>query len=257
MKDLLSELQLLLNKANLDYKNRVWLRHDIYGSKFNKLLEAASNYFKEINTAPIEIISSDSIYAKPKEHEAYSVLAERIKLKEVIDKITSLLEELSSYSSSVQVQPSVPINNIELVCNNFCSVVRELRRPTDHANVLEIDNEGDVLYLFKALLRLYFDSIFQDTWHDTSSEPKNILLIPEEKTALMIKRTHRTITDKEISSDFLEAINYYHESQKYHTLLYFIYDPELRISQPKHLENQLLLLNKTNLNIKVFIRPLN
>ncbi|WP_069999919.1 hypothetical protein [Cellulosilyticum sp. I15G10I2] len=255
MKDILLDLQTLINKATLDYKNRTWLRYDIYCTQFNKLLSLASHY-REINISPIEIASSQSLHNRQGSYEAYDMLAERVKLKEVVDKATSLLEKLNTFSPSVPMTAIDTISDVELVCNNFCSVVRELRRRSDHGTVLDIDTDGDILYLLKALLRLYFDAVYEDTNQSYDLNKCRSLLIPREKIALIVKKTHRSSTDKELLNDFLQAINSYSQTSDYTTLFYFIYDPELRISQPIYLENQLILLNNSPLTVKIFIRPL-
>ncbi len=256
MKDILTELQTLINKATLDYKKRVWLRYDIYCTHFNKLLAAVSN-FKDVNILPIEIISSQALHNKQAGLEAYDVLAERVKLKEVIDKASNLLEKLTPFTASAFMSATNAVDDVELVCNNFCSVVRELRRRSDNGAVLEIDTDGDIIYLLKALLRLYFDAVSEDTCQLNSQNNQMALLIHREKIALIVKKTYRSITDRELFNDFVQAIDYYSQNNTCNTLFYFIYDPELRISQPMYLENQLILLNNSTLTVKIFIRPLN
>jgi hypothetical protein len=260
---MLLELQNLINKATLDYKNKVWLRYDIYCSQFNRLLYMASSKFKDITIAPIKISSSSqAVYHNDTNQEVYDMLAERVKLKEVIDRASLLLEKLNELQSPIV--PSVnticsssnAISDVELVCNNFCSVVRELRRRSDKGTVLDIDTAEDMLYLFRSLLRLYFDAIFEERWETIHKTNQMALLLHSEKKALVVKKANRNMTDRDLMNDFLDAINHFSHSNEYTSLYYFIYDPELRISQPLYLENQLSALNKNSLNVKIFVRPL-
>lgn len=255
LKELLLELQTLINKANLDYKNRNWSRYSVYCAQFNKLLLTASSSFKDLLIAPIDLVSNNALHNQ-KTSEAYDALADRVKFKEVIDKATGLFEKLSSLQSPVVAPISDALTDVELVCNNFCSVIRELRRRSDKGTVLDIDTNGDALYLMKALLRLYFDAIFEDTWDIDADATQMSLLLPNEKIAVIVKKANRSMTDSDLIENFEKAVQYYSQSKQCSTLFYFIYDPDLRISQPLYLENKLILLNDSSLNTRIFVRPL-
>lgn len=259
MEELLAELQILINKATSDYKNRVWSRYDIYCFQFNKILTSASKKLNDIAVAPIDVADSPKSYGT---HEVYDMLANRIKLKEVIDRASLLLESFNgssplSVTLSTAQSTSKSNDNIELICNQFCSIVREFRRRSDNGAILEIDHVNDVLYLFKSLLRLYYDTVVEDIWENSEHLTQLALLMPKEGTALIIKKTYKGITDSELTNDFMEALSRYHQTMEYSNIYYFIYDAELRISQPFNLENELNALNKSLLTIKAFIRPLN
>lgn len=265
MNDLLSEIQVLINKATSDYKNKIWSRYEIYCIQFNKLLTKAASRFKDITIAPIEISSSQNAHSTQGTPEVYDMLAFRVKLKEVIDRSSDLLQKLESFQvpiTSIENAANIPtasdaLADVKLVCNNFCSVVRELRRRSDNGTILEIDSTGDMLYLLKSLLRLYFDAIFEETWETPAKVNQSALLIPNEKVVLVVKKTLRSTTDESLMNDFVQALQRYSQTSEYTTLFYFIYDPELRISQPFYLENQLMVLNNSSLNVKIFIRPIN
>jgi hypothetical protein len=254
----LSQLQTLINKASSDYQNRVWLRYDIYCHQFNKLLSHAHSIFPIVGISSIETGSSTSVdFNKP---APYDILAERIKLKKLIDKAYALSDQLSSMPSPVITTSPVAPNSaagIELVCYKFCSVVRELRRRSDTGSLLEMSTSEDAVYLFKSLLRLYYDDIFEETWDTTSQNHQVSLVIPNEKIVLVIKKTQRSISETDFVNDFTDILQHYSQTPDYATLFYFIYDPDLRIPHPLHLERQLIASNKTNLSVKIFIRPMN
>ncbi len=264
MKDLLLELQNLIHKATADYQNRIWLRYDIYCSQFNKLLLMAKAYLKDVAIAPIDRTATKKSHNKQGQFEAYDMLAERVKLKEVIDRANSLLELLMTFlvpatgtSSAPAIVPAANAEaDVELVCNKFCSVVRELRRRSEKGTLLEIDTNCDAIYLFKALLRLYFDSLVEDSWQTSLNNTERALLIRTERIVLLVRKTHRNLTDQILINELTDAINYYSQTNEYTSLIYFIYDPDLRISQPAYLESQLMSLDTKELSVKIFIRPL-
>jgi len=219
----------------------------------------ASSSIKDIDMTPIDLRSSQVVPTNQALGGAYDMLADRVKLKEVIDRASVLLEKLCSIKAPIMA-PIVPVANaladVELVCNNFCSVVRELRRRSDKGTLLDVDTSGDVLYLFKSLLRLYFDAIFEETWETGNNTHPLSLLLHREKIALVVTKAPRSMTDTDLINDFVEAIQHFSQKDDYMHLFYFIYDADLRISQPLYLENQLILLNTSSLNVKIFVRPL-
>jgi hypothetical protein len=260
LENILLQLQTLITKASTDYKNRTWSRYDIYCLQFNKLLSHINSISPIIGVSSIEI--EPSAHVDITKQAPYDILAERIKLKKLIDKASDLLDNLSASPSPVIPSPAVtsistPATDIELVCDKFCSVVRELRRRSDDGPLLEIDTSEDAVYLFKSLLRLYYDAVFEEGWSTDSQNRQVSLVIPQEKIALVVKKTHRTISETDLVNDFIDIVDHYSQTPDYSTLLYFIYDPELRIPHPLYLERQLIALNKTALAIKIFIRPMN
>ena len=54
---------------------------------------------------------------------------------------------------------SESIKQIELICNKFHQVVRQMRSRYSNRATIEINDEYDVQDLFHALLALYFDDI--------------------------------------------------------------------------------------------------
>lgn len=263
MDHLLFQIQTLIDNAKRDYQNRIWVRYDLYCSQFNKMLLNASSHFTVRSLTSIEDLSSDYTYKRENKYEAYDMLAERIKLKEVIDKASLLFEQVNNFlnsqdtipSSTPETTHSTTLSPIELVCNHFCSVVRSLRRRIDEGPILDVETDGDILYIMKALFRLYFDSIFEENWTNCDEYDFSALLIPRENTALIVKKTMRNTSEQLLINHFKQSIEHFNKTQDFNHIFYFIYDPELRIADPNRLEKQLSFENTGSLHVKILIRP--
>ncbi|TAE60741.1 MAG: hypothetical protein EAZ76_06190 [Nostocales cyanobacterium] len=148
-------------------------------------------------------------------------------------------------------------NNIEIICNRFDSVARQLQIRHSKRQTIKINDEYDVQDLFHALLTLYFDDIRDEecTPSCAGCASRVDFLLKTEQTVIEIKKTSEKLTDKEIGEQLIVDITRYKSHPDCKTLICFVYDPERRIKNPRGIEND---LSKTTdgLAVKVFIRPL-
>jgi hypothetical protein len=148
-------------------------------------------------------------------------------------------------------------NNIELLCNRFDSVARQVQIRHAKRKTIELNDEYDVQDLFHALLTLYFDDIRDEECNPSyaGGASRVDFLLKKEQTVIEIKKTREKLTDKEVGEQLMIDITRYKSHPDCKTLICFVYDPERRIRNPRGLESD---LSKTTdgLEVKVFIRPI-
>ncbi len=174
--------------------------------------------------------------------------------------LQSFIDEIDEYwddnSTTCQLISS-PIKKIELICNRFDVVARQLLNRHDKRPTLKIEDEYDAQDLFHSLLKIYFDDIRDEEWTPSyagSCSRVDFLLKPE-KIVIELKKTNKNLQDKKIGEQLLIDIQKYKEHPSCSLLFCFVYDSEKSISNPKGLEND-LSKNDDQLDVKVMIRPL-
>jgi hypothetical protein len=173
--------------------------------------------------------------------------------------LESMIREIEEYWEEPDMNQLVIsyLNNIELICNRFDSVARQLQIRHSKRKTIEIDDEYDVQDLFHALLTLYFDDIRDEecTPSYAGGASRVDFLLKKEQTVIEIKKTSEKLTDKEVGKQLMIDITCYKSHPDCKTLICFVYDPERKIKNPRGIEND---LSKTTdgLPVKVFIRPL-
>ena len=83
--------------------------------------------------------------------------------------MTKLTLGISLYYSNFHFKN---IEKIELICNNFHQVARQMRSRHNNRSTLDINDEYDVQDLFHSLLTLYFDDIRPEERGDSIPEDK-------------------------------------------------------------------------------------
>lgn len=172
------------------------------------------------------------------------------------------LENMKDYivKGFLDINPKVEINveeTLERIFSRFHKVARQLRSRHDKRNTLDIQDEYDVQDLLHSLLQLYFDDIRAEecTPSYAGSAGRIDFLLKNEKIGIEVKKTRRTLTDKEVGSQLIEDIDRYKEHHNCEKLMCFIYDPEGLLGNPNGLMND---LNKRHEGYaKVYIYPNN
>jgi len=145
------------------------------------------------------------------------------------------------------------LTNIKLICDKFDQVVRQLE---SRKNGFKINNEYDVQNIFHSLLTLYFDDIRREEYIPSSGGANSRVdfLLKPEQILIEIKKTRSTHTNKKLGEELIINIDRYPNHPDCKNLVFFIYDPDRIIKNPRGFEND--FENRTkNINIKVFIRP--
>lgn len=148
------------------------------------------------------------------------------------------------------------IEKIELICNKFHQVARQIRSRHANRSTLEINDEYDVQDLFHSLLTLYFNDIRREESNPSyaGSNSRADFLLKPEKTVIEIKKTRDRLKDKQLGEELTLDIQKYQAHPDCKTLVCFVYDPEERISNPRGLEKDLEQVTE-KIEVKVFIRP--
>ena len=148
------------------------------------------------------------------------------------------------------------IEKIELICNKFHQVSRQMRSRYNNRSTLDINDEYDVQDLFHSLLTLYFDDIRREESNPSfgGGNSRADFWLKPEKTLIEIKKTRAGLKDKQIGDELTLDIVKYQSNRGCKTLVCFVYDPEGIIKNRECLEKDLEQVTK-NIAVKVFIRP--
>ena len=154
--------------------------------------------------------------------------------------------------------PVIPQKNdaIELLCDRFHIVARQLRSRHNGRPTLDVNDEYDVQDLLHALLRLFFDDVRPEEYTPSyaGKSSKMDFLLPEEGLVVETKKTRVGLGAKELGSELIEDIARYRNHPRCKMLVCFVYDPEGRITNPRGIEND-LSRQEGDLEVKVIIAP--
>jgi hypothetical protein len=142
------------------------------------------------------------------------------------------------------------------ICNRFPLVAHQLSlERRDHTPFL-IQNEYGVQHIFHALLQLYFDDIAPEEWtpNYAGSSTRMDFLLRGEEVAIELKMTRNGLNDKTLGNELIEDIAHYGAHPNCKMLIFFVYDPEKRISNPSGIEKDLNEMSNV-IDVHVFIRP--
>ncbi|MGB5636039.1 MAG: hypothetical protein WBM44_09085 [Waterburya sp.] len=177
--------------------------------------------------------------------------------------LKSLIKEIEEYWNKEEVSNNSKleifniIEKIELICNRFHKIARQMRSRYDNRAKLEINDEYDVQDLFHSLLILYFDDIRREESNPSyaGANSRADFLLKPEQTVIEIKKTRQGLNNKKLGEELTIDIQKYQAHPDCKTLVCFVYDPEVKISNPRGLEKDLEQVIY-NIEVKVFIRPL-
>jgi hypothetical protein len=173
--------------------------------------------------------------------------------------LTSMIEELSEYGSPLDASTSgssLPVARIEQIVDRFHSVARQLRQRHDSRATLDVEDEHDVQDLLHALLHIDFDDIRPEEWTPTygGAAARVDFLLKSEATVIEVKKTRKGLGAKQVGEQLLIDIARYAAHPNCQNLIYFVYDPEGRIGNPRGIEADLTQPDHTP-KVTVYIRP--
>jgi len=173
--------------------------------------------------------------------------------------LQSMIEEITEYWSESRPGGHAPLTAVaavELLCDRFHLVARQLRQRYAERETLNVGDEYDVQDLLHALLHLYFDDIRPEEWtpNYAGGSARVDFLLKKESVVVEVKRTRLKLESKQVGDQLLIDIGRYQAHPGCKTLLCFVYDPEGRIANPRGLEAD-LSKRVNDMEVKLLVRP--
>jgi hypothetical protein len=173
--------------------------------------------------------------------------------------LSSFVDEINEYWKGEEIakpKSQSILNKLELLCERFHLVARQLRTRYSDRNTINIEDEYDVQDLFHSLLTIYFDDIRKEEWTPSyaGSCSRVDFLLKQEEIVVEIKKTRKGLGSRELGEELLVDIQKYQVHPSCKILVCFVYDPEGRIANPRGIEND---LNKEidGFLVRVYIAP--
>jgi hypothetical protein len=185
-----------------------------------------------------------------------------------IAQLESVVEKLDLYEEPSPEIPSVAettgditagstrVGAIERICARFHVVARRLAERETARNTFAVKNESDVQHLFHALLHLEFDDIRLEECIPSYARkaPRMDFLLPEERLAVVVKKTRKGLGPKKLSAQLTEDIARYETHPDCASLLCFVYDPDGHIKDARELEQE-FGAGRGELGVRVVVGP--
>ena len=146
-------------------------------------------------------------------------------------------------------------NTFDLIFRNFHKVVKNLRNRYDTRCTIDVEDEYDVQDLLFAILQMFFKDIRKEEWTPSyaGNSSRVDFLLKEEKIVIEVKKTRKTMKDKDLGEQLIIDIAKYKAHPDCKNLVCFVYDPEGRIVNPAGIIKD---LEKDNDNfVKIYINP--
>ncbi|MGJ6125680.1 hypothetical protein QN239_24215 [Mycolicibacterium sp. Y3] len=127
------------------------------------------------------------------------------------------------------------------IAEQFVLVQRSLRKHPHGGAVIKFENEWDDQYLFKALLRLFFDDVRDEVYAPiyAGSNSRIDYLLPEYDIGIELKHASQNLTDKEVGEQLLVDRDRYKSLANVSHLICIVFDPGGWVVNPRGLENDL------------------
>jgi hypothetical protein len=171
---------------------------------------------------------------------------------------TNLLEVIASHLEETPTKKLDygAVDLIHNICDKFNIVAEQLEKRHDKRESIRINDEYDVQDLFHSLLHLYFDDIRdEDSMPSFAGISSRIdFLLSKEKIGIEIKKTGSNLKCDKLRTQLSEDIVSYEKHPEFNILIFFVYDHEKLIGNPRGFESD---FNKEDQNriVRVFIRP--
>jgi len=151
---------------------------------------------------------------------------------------------------------SDPSEMVKALCKRFHMIARQLRLRGEYRATLNVEDELDAQDLLHALLRVSFDDIETSEWAPgyANGTPRVMFLLNDSRLAVIVKKTRSGLNSKDLMEQLRADIEHCRTLKRCSTLLYFVYDPEGRIGNPRGLEADLISISD-QLTVDVYVAP--
>ncbi len=157
--------------------------------------------------------------------------------------LTSMFEEVEKFwpdSLSTNSQAKAVEVLLQLL-DHFPRFAKTLKGRRIGRDPVLIEDEYDVQYLLHALLCLHFEDVRPEetTPSQAGAASRMDFLLKSESIVVEVKMTRDGLRDGKLGGELLIDINRYQSHPACRTLACFVYDPEMLLSNPRGLENDL------------------
>lgn len=130
---------------------------------------------------------------------------------------------------------------VKQIADNFVLVQRGLRKHPRGKTTIEFKDEWDDQYLFKALLRLFFDDVRDEDYIPSYAGANSRIdyLLPAYGIGVELKHASSSLTQKEVGEQLIVDRDRYKEQGKIGHLICVVFDPGGWIDNPRGLESDL------------------
>lgn len=245
LNELLEEIQDILNSSiyfDIDYGIDL-IKEEVYDAFILKVKTLFKLILKDSDDENIKKLSSLN----------YNCI-ENIKMIEKI--IQNLKLYIEREYILLEKKEKINLANIfDLIFNNFHKVVKSLRNRYDSRKTIDVDDEYDVQDLLFAILQIFFKDIRKEEWTPSyaGNSSRVDFLLKEEKTVIEVKKTRKTMKDKDLGEQLIIDIAKYKSHPDCKKLICFVYDPEGRIVNPEGIVKD--LENENENFVKIYINP--
>ena len=154
--------------------------------------------------------------------------------KQILIEASKRQEKMYSLSDAV--------SKVELLAQRFGLIARSLAQRGRNRTPFTIEDEYDVQYLFKGLLKLFFDDTRSEEWTPSyaGKSTRMDFLVKSEQIVIELKMTRAGLkTAGQVGEELIIDMHHYRSHADCKTLVAFVYDPERHIEEPRSLENDL------------------
>ncbi|MCJ7444855.1 MAG: hypothetical protein MUO26_10050 [Methanotrichaceae archaeon] len=177
--------------------------------------------------------------------EEYSLEITMSESEVAIDSFKSSRDRLTLNSGSLDL--------VRKICERFPLIVQHLKTRHADREPLQIKDEYDVQYLFRALLQLHFDDIRPEEWIPSYSgaASRTDFLLKREQIFIEVKKTRNGLDDRELGNQLIVDIHHYKAHPDCKMLICFVYDPEKKIKNPSGIENDINLSEENDAQVLI------
>lgn len=127
------------------------------------------------------------------------------------------------------------------LCRRFPLMIAELRNRYNNRPGLEVKDEYDLQDLLRSVLQLHFDDVRAEEWNPSYGgvQSRSDVVLKQERIVIETKMTRKSLTQKELVRQLIQDKEQYRGHPDCGTLIFFVYDPEHRLTNPAAIEHDL------------------
>jgi hypothetical protein len=127
------------------------------------------------------------------------------------------------------------------LCRRFPLFVSELHSRHGQRPAFDVNDEYDVQDLLRSALRLHFADVRREEWNPSygGTQSRSDLLLKHERVVVETKMTRNSLRQPELVKELIVDKAQYRNHPDCRTLVCFVYDPDLRLTNPEAVERDL------------------